>query len=277
MADDKAPGSNRVTAALIAELPEPVQGLMVHAYRAILRGAEVTESWHDAIIWLMPKGTATGNMDAYRPIAWGQQDMRMLMTPLMRRFTAVLARNRLGAYWQFGAMPGSTAAAPVFLAQRRLQRGQEDNHVLAFDVSKAFDTAPHGALALLLHHMGVLEELIKLFHTRSCGSMVRIVTAHGPTPSIRLHRGLWQGSSESAVLYVPAAHWWLSENVKLGRIWGSIVHCDVFVLVCCAFCMHLLFLEVLDTHLVNVQRGGVLFLATAQLTERPTEPSLSHH
>ena len=202
VADDKAPGSNRVTAALIAELPEPVQGLLVHAYRAILRGADVPESWHEAIIWLMPKGTATGNLDEYRPIALGQQDMRMLMTPLMRRFTAVLARKGLAADWQFGAMPGSTAAAPVFLAQRRLQRGLEENHVLAFDVSKAFDTAPHGALALLLRHMGVPEELIRVFHTLSCGSLVRIVTAHGPTPSIRLHRGLRQGSAESAVLYL---------------------------------------------------------------------------
>ena len=145
VADDKAPGSNRVTAALIAELPEPVQGLLVHAYRAIVRGADVPESWHEAIIWLVPKGTATGNLDEYRPIALGQQDMRMLMSPLMRRFTAVLARKGLVADWQFGAMPGSTAAATVFLAQRRLQREQEENHVLAFGVSKAFDTAPHGA------------------------------------------------------------------------------------------------------------------------------------
>ena len=59
VADDKAPGSYRVTAALIAELPEPVQGLLVHAYRAILRGAEVPEACHEAIIWRMPKGTAT--------------------------------------------------------------------------------------------------------------------------------------------------------------------------------------------------------------------------
>ena len=116
----KAPGSNRVTAALIAELHERVQGLLVHAYRAILRGADVPESWHEAIIWLMSKGTATGNLDEYGPIALGQQDMRMLMTPLMRRFTAVLSRKGLAADWQFGAMPASTAAAPVFLAQRRL-------------------------------------------------------------------------------------------------------------------------------------------------------------
>ena len=190
VADDKAPRSNRVTAALIAEVHEPVQGLLVHAYRAILRGAEVPEQWHEAIIWLMPKGTATGDLDAYRPIALEQQDMRMLMTPIMRRFTASLARKGLAAEWQFGAMPGSTAAVPVFLAQRRLQQQEEENHVLAFDVSKAFDKATHGALALPLRHMGVREELIKLFHTPSCSSTMRIVTAHGPTPSIRLHQSL---------------------------------------------------------------------------------------
>ena len=99
-----------------------------------------------------------------------------------------MARKGLAADWQFGAMPGSMAAAQVFVAQRRLQRGLEENHVLALDVSKAFDTAPHGALALLLRHMGVPEELIRLFHTLTCGSLVRIVTAHGPTPSIQLHR-----------------------------------------------------------------------------------------
>ena len=47
-----------------------------------------------------------------------------------------------------------------------------------------------------------LTKIMQLFHTLSCGSLVRIVTAHGPTPSIRLHRGLRQGSAESAVLYL---------------------------------------------------------------------------
>ena len=87
-------------------------------------------------------------------------------------------------------MLGSRAAALVVLAHRRLQRGQEENHVLAFDVSKAFDTAPHRALAPLLRHMGVPKEFKKLFHTLSCGSTVRMVTTHGPTQGIRLHWGL---------------------------------------------------------------------------------------
>ena len=37
--------------------------------------------------------------------------------------------------------------------------------------------------------------------------------------------------------YVPAAHWWLSGNVKLGLIWGSLMQYGIIVLVCCAFCM----------------------------------------
>ena len=124
------------------------------------------------------------------------------MTPLTRRFTTVLGRKGLAADWQFGPMPGLTAAPPWFVAQRRLQRGQEENHVLAFDVCKALDTAPHGALALLLRQMGVPEELIKFFHTLNCGLTVCIVTGHGPTPSICLHRGVRQGSAERAAHYL---------------------------------------------------------------------------
>ena len=67
-ADDKAPGSNRVTAALIAELREPVQGLLVHAYRAIQRGAEVPESWHEAIIWAVEPSMAPNCQSAAHPL-----------------------------------------------------------------------------------------------------------------------------------------------------------------------------------------------------------------
>ena len=78
--DGKAPRKMEGSAGLIAELPEPMQGFLLHAYRAVLRVAKVPESWHDAM-WRMPKGTATGDFDTYRPKALGRHDMRMLMTP----------------------------------------------------------------------------------------------------------------------------------------------------------------------------------------------------
>ena len=78
---------------------------------------------------------------------------------------------------------------PAVCGTAQLQRGQQENHVLAFDVSKAFDTALHGALALLLRHMGVLEELITLFHTLSCSSTVcnnaRSHSEHPPPSTLK--------------------------------------------------------------------------------------------
>ena len=87
----KASGSIRVMANLIVELAEPLQGLLVHAYRAHPRRVYVPESWHEATIWVMPKGSTTRGWDPYWPFALRQQDMRMLTTPLMHPFRAVLA------------------------------------------------------------------------------------------------------------------------------------------------------------------------------------------
>ena len=55
-------------------------------------------------------------MDGYTPILLGQHDMRMLMTPLMPPFTGIQARKGMEANGHFEVMPGSKAAAPVYLA-----------------------------------------------------------------------------------------------------------------------------------------------------------------
>ena len=100
-------------------------------------------------------------------------------------------------------------------------------------------------------------------HQALRGGGARRCLPQGSTPTIRGALTSSPRCRKSWTRCVPAAHWWLSGNVKLGLIWGSVVHCDVFVLVCCAFCMlgnvHLMFLEVLDTHLVKVQGGGYFF------------------
>ena len=54
-ADGKAPGPDHVEARFIKALPAPVQWLLVHSYRAILRGAPPPMHWRDAHIWLSPK------------------------------------------------------------------------------------------------------------------------------------------------------------------------------------------------------------------------------
>ena len=56
------------------------------------------------------------------------------------------------------------------MAQRQLQRGRP-NYVFSFDARKAFDTAPHGALHLILRHLSVPPDVIDLllFLTSTAG------------------------------------------------------------------------------------------------------------
>ena len=170
----------------------------MHAYRAILHGAEVAESWHEASIWVMPNGHVGFTRVPARSVgAAGHENAHHPPHGNFHGGSGPQGDGRKLAIQSHARLHGSNT---VFVSQHRLQRGHEENHVLAFDVSKAFDTAPQWAPALLVRHMGVPEELIKLFHTLTCGSTVHIVSAHGPTPSIRLPRGLRQGSAESAVL-----------------------------------------------------------------------------
>ena len=111
-ADDKAPGPNRVEARFIKALPAPVQWLLVHSYRAILRGAPPPMHWRDAQIWLSPKVPGSARMDDYKPIALGQLDMKLLTGPLTQRFTEVLTRHGVVSDWQQGAPLAPTPALP---------------------------------------------------------------------------------------------------------------------------------------------------------------------
>ena len=199
-ADGKVPGPNHAEARFIKALPAPVQWLLVHSYRAILRGAPPPMHWRDAHIWLSPKVPGSARLDDYRPIALGQLDMKLLTGPLTQRITEVLTRHRVVSDWQQGALPGSNTGPPLFMAQRQLQRWRP-NYVFSFDACKAFDIAPQGALHLILRHLSVPPEVIDLLLFLHTCARLCIVTAHGLTQPLHMLRGVRQGNTESPLLY----------------------------------------------------------------------------
>ena len=199
-ADSKAPGANHVEARLIKALPAPVQWLLVHSYRAILRGAPPPMHWRDAHIWPSPKVPGSARLDDYRPIALGQLDTKLLTGPLTQRITEVLTRHGLVTDWQQRALPGSNTGPPLLMAQRQLQR-RRPNYVFSFDARKAFNTAPHSALHLILRHLPVPPEVIDLLLFLHTCARLRIVTAHGLTQLVHMLRGVQQGNRESPLLY----------------------------------------------------------------------------
>ena len=199
-ADGKTPGPNHVKARFIKALPAPVQRLLVHSYRAILRGAPPPMHWRDAHIWLSPKVPGSARLDDYRPIALGQLDMKLLTGCLTQCITGLLTRHGVVSDWQQGALPGSNTGPPLFMVQRQLRRGRP-NYAFSFDARKAFDTAPHGALQLILRHLSVPPEVIDLLLFLHTCARLRIVTAHGLTQPVHMLRGVRQSNPESPLLY----------------------------------------------------------------------------
>ena len=92
-ADGKAPGPNHVEDRFIPAPPASVQWLLVHSYRAILRGAPLLMHCWDAHIWLSPKVPGSARLDDYRPTALGQLDVKLLTGHLNQRITEVLKRH----------------------------------------------------------------------------------------------------------------------------------------------------------------------------------------
>ena len=86
------------------------------------------------------------------------------------------------------------------MAQRQLQRGKP-NYVFSFDARKAFDTAPHGALHVILCHLSVPPEVIYLLVFLHRAARLRITTAHRLAQPVCMLRGVRQGNSESPLLY----------------------------------------------------------------------------
>ena len=120
-ADGKALGPNHMEARFIKALPAPIQWLLVHSYRAILRAAPASMHCRDAHIGLSPEVPGSAKLNNNRPIALGLLDMKLLMGLLTQRITEVLTRHGVVSDWQQRALlVHGAAAAPAGQMQLRL-------------------------------------------------------------------------------------------------------------------------------------------------------------
>ena len=86
------------------------------------------------------------------------------------------------------------------MGQQQPQQGK-CNYVFSFDARKAFDTAPHGALHLILHNLHPPPEVIDLLRFLHTNARLRIAIAHTLTRTVHMLRGRRQGNPESPKLY----------------------------------------------------------------------------
>ena len=199
-ADGKAPGPSHVEACFLKALAAPIQCLLVDSYRTILRSAPRPMHWRDAHIWLSPKVSGSARLEDYRPIALGELDMKAHGPPHSADHGGAHATRRGQRFAAGGFLRLQYRPPLLCMAQRQLQQGRP-NYFFSLGSRKAFNTAPHGALDLILHHLSVPPEVIDLLLFLHTCARLRIVTAYGLTQPVHILRGLRQGNPKSALLY----------------------------------------------------------------------------
>ena len=106
------------------------------------------------------------------------------------------------------------------MAQRQLQR-RRLNYVFSFDARKAFDTAPHDVLPLMLRHLSVPPEVIYLLLILHTAARLRIATAHRLTQPVHMLHGVRQANPESPLLYALLLEFLLRAQGRRQRLPGE--------------------------------------------------------
>ena len=127
---------------------------------------------------------------------------------------------------QYGAMPKAGTAPPLralaeVLDDARLSKSEL--HVLALDLSKAFDTCEYWSQAMSWKALGMPDEVIKILINMDAGSNSPADPHEGPgvttsvildagrmTPKFAHGRGVRQGSVGGPIKWVVFMHFWLT-------------------------------------------------------------------
>ena len=199
-ADGKAPGSNHSEARFIKGPP----GTCPVAPGPLLPGHPPQHPAANALEGRahldQPQGAGlrqTGRLPAHSPGPTGHEAAHGPPHPVHHQGAhTALSGQRLAA----GGPPRLQHRPPLLMAQRQLKRGRP-NYVFSLDTRKALNTAPHGALQLILRHLTVPPEIIDLLLFPHTCTRLRIVTAHGLTQPVHMLRSGPQGNPESPLLY----------------------------------------------------------------------------
>ena len=188
-ADGKAQGLNNVEARFINALPAPVQWLLVHSYRAILRGAPPPDALEGCAHLAQLQGAGlrqTGRLPAHGPGLIGHEAAHGPPQP---------AHHRRGHGTRCGQR---LAAGPPPQLQ---YRPPPVHGAAAAPARKAFDTAVHRALHFILRHLSMPPEVIDLLLFLHTCARLGILTAHGLTRLVHMLCSVRQGNPESPLLY----------------------------------------------------------------------------
>ena len=202
MPNNKAPGVDGITSEIIKLGGEPLYGVLLPLYRAILRSGNVPENWNTAALHLIWKQKGRrDDVKMYRPIALTQVFRKILEKILLTH-----VENKLGNLDE--AQGGfrkkrSTLNLALTLDTIVKEHGRRGTpcYQAFLDIKGAYDTVDRTLLWPKCVKMGWDEDLIRLLKSLFNNTRVMVRVGGHQSRKVDMGRGLLQGSILSPILF----------------------------------------------------------------------------
>lgn len=153
---------------------------------------------------LLKDGKSRVNLDSYRPITLMSIALRIMLRVITLRLTPFLS-NLIGEH-QKAYVPGRRGDHGVFLLSKIIHDAAYDDEsesmILQLDFKRAFDSVYHTYVREVLAKFGVGPKLTNLIILIMGSLNVQVIVNDQLTKPIKVGRGLPQGSSLSAILFI---------------------------------------------------------------------------
>lgn len=146
-----APGQDKITVKLLANLPDPAYEALLEYINAIWRGEHpIPPDWKTSLVTFILKAGKTVNIDNLRPISLTSCVGKLMETMVRDRLSEYLEDSNTFADTMFGFRPHKSAQDVLLLLKHEIidpvEHPSNDKVVLALDMKGAFDNVKHSVI-----------------------------------------------------------------------------------------------------------------------------------
>ena len=207
---DTRAGISGITARLIRDSPPALLQGYADMFNAIQLHWVVPDPMKIGLIHLLRKDPNKPTMAHARPITLLECPLKMYTKGLQDRLQHALQRHEENhgpvlETSQYGALFNRNATNALWSFTNALEDANEhgkEAHMLACDVSHAYDNAEHWALEVSARRLKLPEGFIRVLADMDTQAKSRVITQHGNSPDFLCERGVRQGDSLSPTRYL---------------------------------------------------------------------------
>jgi len=204
MANEKAPGTDRIPIEAFKEMPIEILMLWKSIFNFYIKNKTTPKYWRRGVIFPIYKKGDECDLANYRPIALLQTQYKIYSAIINKRLQKQMIEmnffSKFQGAWQKNKTTTINASTIIGMYEDALLHKKEI-HVAYIDLVKAYDSVEHWSIKQTLKHYNFKEDTIKLIMSLIEGSDLAIITKFGLTDKLTVNRGVRQGDVISPTLF----------------------------------------------------------------------------